>query len=81
VGLLGFLNRLVAQGIDMGALPTLYAATAADVQGGDYYGPAGWQEMRGYPKKVVSNALSYDEGIARELWDVSETLTGIKFDI
>ena len=33
----------------MGALPTLYAATAPDVQGGDYYGPSGWRELRGYP--------------------------------
>ena len=33
----------------MGALPTLYAATAPDVNGGDYFGPDGFMEARGYP--------------------------------
>ncbi len=76
-----FLNGFFAQKIDMGALPTLYAATAADVTGGDYFGPSGWQEWRGYPKKVESNALSHDKNIASKLWDVSEKLTGIKFNM
>jgi len=79
VGFFNFLNRFLAQGIKMGALPTLYAATALDVKGGDYYGPAGWKKMRGYPKKVKSNELSHDNKIAAKLWEVSEKLTGIKF--
>ncbi|HUX93767.1 MAG TPA: SDR family NAD(P)-dependent oxidoreductase [Ignavibacteriaceae bacterium] len=80
-GLLESLNGLLAQKIEIGALPTLYAATAADVTGGDYFGPSGWQEWRGYPKKVESNALSHDKNIASKLWDVSEKLTGIKFNM
>jgi len=79
VGFVNFLNRFFSQGIDMGALPTIYAAIAPDVKGGDYYGPAGWLEMRGYPKKVESNKLSHDTGIARMLWEVSEKLTGIEY--
>lgn len=79
VGIVNFLNRFFSQGIDMGALPTLYAAIAPDVKGGDYYGPAGWLEMRGYPKKVESNKLSHDTEIARRLWEVSEKLTGIEY--
>jgi NAD(P)-dependent dehydrogenase (short-subunit alcohol dehydrogenase family) len=79
VGLLNFLNRFVSQDIDMGALPTLYAATAPDVQESDYYGPDGWKEMKGYPKKVVSNELSQNKDIAKKLWDVSEELTKVKF--
>jgi len=79
VGLLGFLNRFFSQGIDMGALPTLIAATAPDVNGCDYYGPSGWKEMKGYPKKVDSNELSHDMDIAKKLWDVSEDLTKVKF--
>ena len=75
-----FLNPLFAQKPEMGALPTLYAAVAGDVTGGDYYGPSGWQEWRGFPKKVNSNALSHDEDIASKLWIVSEQLTGIKFN-
>jgi len=78
-GLLSLLNHFFAQDITMGALPTLYAATATDVKGGDYYGPSGWREMRGYPRKVQSNKLSHDKEIAKKLWEVSEKLTGVKF--
>ncbi len=76
----GLLNKFFAQGIDMGALPTLYAATVKDVKSGDYFGPSGWQEMKGYPKKVESNELSHDQKIAAKLWEVSEELTGVKFN-
>ncbi len=79
VGLFKFLNRFLSQSIDMGALPTLYAATAPDVKGSDYYGPSGRQEMKGYPKKVASNELSHDREIAKKLWDVSGELTKVKF--
>jgi len=79
VGIFDFLNRFLAQGIEMGALPTLYAAIALDVKGGDYYGPSGWREMKGCPKKVESNELSHSREIAAKLWNLSEKLTGIKF--
>ena len=75
-----FLNRFFAQDPPMGALPTLYAATAPDVSGGDYYGPSGFMEMRGHPKKVRSNDRSYDEAVAARLWDISEELTGVGYD-
>jgi NAD(P)-dependent dehydrogenase (short-subunit alcohol dehydrogenase family) len=76
---INFLNRFFSQQIDMGALPTLYAAVAPGVKGGDYYGPSGWREMKGYPKKVESNKLSHNWKIAEKLWIVSEELTGVKF--
>ena len=75
------LNSLFAQNVFMGALPTLYAATADNVCGGDYFGPSGWQEWRGYPKKVESNELSHDRNIAAQLWNVSEKLTNITFKL
>ena len=65
----------------MGALPTLYAAVGSDVKSGDYFGPSGFMEMRGYPKKVETNELSKDDAIAKKLWDVSEELTGVKFNL
>jgi NAD(P)-dependent dehydrogenase (short-subunit alcohol dehydrogenase family) len=80
-GLLSFLNHFFSQDITMGALPTLYAAVDTDVKGGDYYGPSGWREMKGYPKKVESNKLSHNEEIARKLWEISEELTGVKFNL
>ena len=73
------LNPLIAMKREMGALPTLRAATAPDVQGGDYYGPGGWQGMRGYPQKEQSSELSYDRELATSLWTISEELTGVKY--
>jgi len=73
------LNKFFAQKPRMGALPTLYAATASDVQGGDYYGPHGWQELRGYPTKVQSSDRSHDAAVAARLWAVSEELTGVGY--
>ena len=63
----------------MGALPTLYAATAPDVQGGDYFGPRSWGGLRGYPIKVRSSDSSYDTEIAAKLWIVSEELTDVRY--
>lgn len=75
------LNPLVGQSAHMGALPMLYAATSPDAMCGEYYGPDGRGEARGYPTKVSSNELSYDKSIAKELWDVSERLTGVKMPL
>jgi hypothetical protein len=74
-------NKLFAQDAAMGALPTLYAATAPDVQGGDYIGPRGFKEVWGYPTKVSSNKASRDEDAARRLWAVSEELTDVRYEL
>jgi NAD(P)-dependent dehydrogenase (short-subunit alcohol dehydrogenase family) len=73
------INSLVAQPGEMGALPTLYAAVAPDVQGGDYIGPDGLFEMRGYPQKVEANAAAHNEADAAQLWARSEVLTGVGY--
>jgi NAD(P)-dependent dehydrogenase (short-subunit alcohol dehydrogenase family) len=72
-------NRLIAQSAERGALPTLYAATAAGVEGGDYYGPDGRAELRGFPKKVKAIPPAYDPEIGSRLWEVSEELTGVRY--
>ena len=72
-------NRLVAQSAQMGALPTLYAATMPDVSGGDYFGPDGLGELRGHPRRVGSSKASKDEAVARGLWEKSEALTGVAY--
>ena len=74
-------TRLIAQSDARGALPTLYAATAADVVGGAYYGPDGLGQQRGYPKRVSSTAQANDEDAAQRLWQVSEALTGVRYEI
>jgi NAD(P)-dependent dehydrogenase (short-subunit alcohol dehydrogenase family) len=76
-----FLWRSFAQPADMGALPTLRAATDPGVQGGQYYGPDGIGESRGHPKVVKSSAQSHNEDIQRRLWTVSEELTGVTYPV
>ena len=71
----------MAQSAEMGALPTLYAATKPDLEGGTYVGPGGFFEQRGYPKPVGSSAAARDENTAAKLWEVSEQLTGVKFPL
>lgn len=68
---------LFVQNSKMGALPTLYAAIAPDVQGNDYIGPGGFQEFGGYPKKVEPAAHAKKDDVAAKLWDVSEKMTGV----
>jgi NAD(P)-dependent dehydrogenase (short-subunit alcohol dehydrogenase family) len=68
---------LLAQTADMGALPTLRAATDPGVLGGQYYGPDGFGEQRGYPKVVASSKVSHDTEAQRRLWAVSEELTSV----
>lgn len=74
------MNQIFAQNAAMGALPTLYAAVAPEVQGGDYIGPDGFQEMWGNPVKVLTNAAARDAGVAARLWEVSEKLTDVHYE-
>jgi NAD(P)-dependent dehydrogenase (short-subunit alcohol dehydrogenase family) len=71
--------KLVAQSEAKGALPQLYAATAPEVKGGEYFGPNGIAENRGYPKLVDSISASKDPETAARLWTLSEDLTGVTF--
>jgi NAD(P)-dependent dehydrogenase (short-subunit alcohol dehydrogenase family) len=73
------INPLLGQPASMGALPQLYAATFDDVQSGDYVGPGGPFEVRGYPKKVQSSERSRDSDAMRKLWELSERLTGVRY--
>jgi hypothetical protein len=72
---------VVAQGAEQGALPTLYAATAPDVESGEYFGPDGFQELRGRPTKVSVIAEGSDPAVGQKLWEVSEELTGVRYEL
>jgi NAD(P)-dependent dehydrogenase (short-subunit alcohol dehydrogenase family) len=74
-------NRLIAQSSEMGALPTLYAATFPDLPGGSYIGPDGLFEQRGHPKPVGCSGAARDPETARRLWEASEDLTGVEFGL
>jgi NAD(P)-dependent dehydrogenase (short-subunit alcohol dehydrogenase family) len=79
--LMAISNAIMAQSAEMGALPTLYAATQPGIEGGTYIGPDGLFEQRGYPTEVKARPSAYDEASARRLWEVSEELTGVKFPL
>ncbi|HWK18334.1 MAG TPA: oxidoreductase [Solirubrobacteraceae bacterium] len=72
-------NRVLAQSAEMGALPTLYAATVPDLPGGAFIGPDGFMEQRGHPHIVTATGRAYDEADWRRLWEISEELTGVSY--
>jgi NAD(P)-dependent dehydrogenase (short-subunit alcohol dehydrogenase family) len=71
--------NMIGQSSAAGALPTIYAATAADMGGGDYVGPRGIGELRGRPVKVRMTRAARDPQTAARLWEVSEELTGVRY--
>ena len=72
------LTKLVLQSSRAGAEPTLYAATAA--LPGSYSGPQGFREVRGSAGPATVSALARDELLAAKLWDLSEDLTGVRYE-
>ncbi len=74
-------NRLMAQSAAAGARSELYAATDPDVRGGQFIGPDGLGQNRGHPKVVRPVGRAEDRGDARRLWELSEELTGVRFDL
>ncbi|TWT05318.1 SDR family NAD(P)-dependent oxidoreductase [Planococcus sp. CPCC 101016] len=65
---------------DMGALPTIYAATEPQLKGGEYIGPDGKGQRKGYPALDTPHASAGDKAVSQKLWAVSEKLTGVTFD-
>jgi NAD(P)-dependent dehydrogenase (short-subunit alcohol dehydrogenase family) len=73
-------NRVMAQPDTMGALPQLFGATTPSVRGGEYFGPDGPFESRGFPTHVRASSAAMDTASAERLWNKSEQLTGVTFD-
>jgi len=74
------LSPFVTHPVANGALPQIRAAVDPDVKSGTYYGPNGFNEMKGAPVVVQSNKPSHSLEDAKKLWEVSEQLTGVKFN-
>lgn len=74
-----FLAPILMQDDVKGALPTEFAATDPDVRGGEYIGPDGIGEFKGFPKVVQPRPHARDESAARTLWESSEKLTGVSY--
>jgi len=72
-------NCLFAMKPWQGALPTLYAATSGEVQSGQFIGPDGCMEAKGYPTVVEQSYRARDRHMAESLWEESSRLTGVRF--
>jgi NAD(P)-dependent dehydrogenase (short-subunit alcohol dehydrogenase family) len=73
-------DRLIAQSDEIGALSTLYAATEPGLESGSFVGPDGFMAQRGHPTLERPSAAARNEQVARRLWEVSERLTGVRFE-
>ena len=74
-------DRFLAQSAEQGAVPVLYAATGPGVEGGEFFGPNGPLGVRGkHPKRVRVSAEGRDAENGRNLWSISEELTGVTYD-
>jgi NAD(P)-dependent dehydrogenase (short-subunit alcohol dehydrogenase family) len=76
---LSFAMPFLGQPAAAGALPTLYGAVAPQAEGGGFYGPGGFGEMKGAPGPAVMKPAGRDMAAAAKLWDVTETLTAVRF--
>jgi NAD(P)-dependent dehydrogenase (short-subunit alcohol dehydrogenase family) len=72
--------KVIGQAADRGALPSLYAATC-EVATGEFYGPRNLMHMQGPPVEVRLPKRAHNVEVARRLWDASERLTGVTFDV
>jgi len=75
-----FGNRFLAQSAQMGVLPQLYAVAAPEAGGGQFIGPDGPNEKKGYPTQVQPVEAARDHSLAERLWLLSEGLTGVRTD-
>jgi NAD(P)-dependent dehydrogenase (short-subunit alcohol dehydrogenase family) len=78
--LAGWANKVITQPVRTGVLPQLYAATAAQVSGGDYVGPTSLGETRGGPGPARRSAAADDAALAARLWDATAAATGVAPD-
>jgi NAD(P)-dependent dehydrogenase (short-subunit alcohol dehydrogenase family) len=73
--------RPFAQGKDAGALPTVRAAADPVAQGGEYWGPDGWRQLKGSPTVVQARNRARDIHTASALWSMAETMTGLSLTV
>ena len=73
--------RLTTQGKDTGAWPLAHACVGADVRGGEFWGPDGWQEATGRPAPARARPHARDPLAGARLWAAAERATGVRFDV
>ncbi len=75
----GLFNALFAQSQTKGAYPQVFAATSELAESGTYYGPHGFMELWGMPAQAQMRKLAKNEEVARQLWRISEEMTGVYY--
>lgn len=78
-GLTGTFLSFLFQPVSRGALPVLFAGTDPDAEGGGYYGPSGFLEVRGSPARAIIPGRASDLEVASRLWEISGQLSGASF--
>lgn len=78
-GVINFFTKFIGMPADQGALPTLYAATEPTAEGGEYIGPHGLYETRGYPTKARIAGRARNKTVSQQLWQTAEELTGVSY--
>ncbi|MGK9266012.1 SDR family oxidoreductase [Bacillus inaquosorum] len=73
-------GKFMLQSAEQGALPTLFAATSPEAESGQYYGPGGTREIKGFPAPAKITPEAQDMNTAKRLWEVSKQLTNVDFD-
>jgi NAD(P)-dependent dehydrogenase (short-subunit alcohol dehydrogenase family) len=76
----GFM-KLIAQPANKGALPIIMAATDLTLNGGELIGPDGAGNRKGNPTIETPKSNVYNKEIMSRLWETSEQLTKIRFNI
>jgi len=79
--LMSRMMRFMFMEVEQGALPTLYAATEPSIKGGEYIGPNGFFELRGYPAPAKIAIQAQDENVRNRLWESAERLTDTRFEV
>ncbi len=70
---------VLAQTVEGGLLPALYATTNSQAQGGRFYGPSGIAHLAGAPAEQKIYKPVTSEADATRLWELSEQLAGVRF--
>jgi len=66
------------QSAAMGALPQLFAATAAEAQAGVFYGPGGPANLKGHPKPCRMPPAALDAAACARLWEMSAAAVNLQ---
>ena len=75
------LVRSFAHGKHRGAAPLVTAVASPEVRNGDYWGPSGWQQLRGRPTRLTPHPAALDAEVASRLIALSEELTGVRLAV